>query len=306
MLRVFLLFAILLLCVYACVVNKRIQEFNEILFAWNDDVYRPMDWRPRKRDVKKTLDPYHILVSEIMLQQTQVDRVQTKFAQFLGRFPDVQSLAGAPLADVLSLWSGLGYNRRAKYLHQAAKVVVREYDGVFPRDFIELQKLPGVGRSTAAALMAFAWNEPFPMIDTNLRRILVRAFFDGNIPSDAVLFDFAKDMIPPGRGRAWNYAMLDLGAMVCTARRHSTDCPMFDFHGDVNDFAYKKPQSKFKGSKRSYRGALLKALVASGAMTRGAAEQFFAGTPYDGKVAIDELLQEGICALKNKNITLAE
>jgi A/G-specific adenine glycosylase len=154
--------------------------------------------------------------------------------------------------------------------------------------------------------MAFAWNEPYPMIDTNLRRILVRSFFDGRIPSDATLFDFAKEMIPEGRGRAWNYAMLDLGAMVCTARHHSDECPMFDFHGEVGDFVYKKPQSKFKGSKRSYRGALLKALVAKGPLLRKQAEQFFAATPYNGKAAIDELVQEGILSIKNKKITLAE
>lgn len=265
-----------------------------------------MAWRPLRRDSKKTLDPYRILVSEIMLQQTQVERVRTKFAEFLERFPDVQTLARAPLADVLRLWSGLGYNRRAKYLHQTAKSVVREFDGKFPRDFLLLQTLPGIGRSTAAAIMAFAWNESCPMIDTNLRRILVRTFFDGKIPSDAVLFDFAQQMIPEGRGRAWNYAMLDLGAMVCTARRHSDDCPMFDFHGDVGDFVYKKPQSKFKGSKRSYRGALLKKLVQAKTLTLAEAENFFAGTPYDGKEAVNELIREGILTLKNKKITLAE
>lgn len=281
-------------------------EFNEILFAWNDTVYRGMDWRPKRRDVKKPLDPYRILVSEIMLQQTQVDRVRTKFAEFVHRFPDVATLAAAPLADVLRLWSGLGYNRRAKYLHQAAKAVAMKHNGKFPRDFKLLQELPGIGASTAAAIMAFAWNEPFPMIDTNLRRILVRSFFNGKIVDDKVLFAFAKEMIPEGRGRAWNYAMLDLGALVCTARHHSDLCPMFDFHGEVGDFVYKKPQSKFKGSKRSYRGALLKELVGKGSLSRAQAEQFFVDTPYDGKAAIDELISEGILKEKKNKITLAE
>lgn len=265
-----------------------------------------MDWRPKSRDAKKALDPYRILVSEIMLQQTQVDRVRTKFAEFITRFPDVYALARAPLSDVLRLWSGLGYNRRAKYLHQAAKAVVREHEGKFPRDFLLLQTLPGIGRSTAAAIMSFAWNESYPMIDTNLRRILVRAFFSGKIPSDKELFDFAKKMIPRGRGRAWNYAMLDLGAMVCTARRHSVDCPMFDFHGDVDDFIYKKPQAKFKGSKRSYRGALLKVLVKAKTLSLREAESIFAGSPYDGKVAVQELVSEGMLCLQNKTITLPE
>lgn len=291
---------------YALKVNTRTEEFNDILFAWNDGVYRPMDWRPKRRDSKMKLDPYRILVSEIMLQQTQVDRVRTKFAAFIKRFPDAETLAAAPLADVLKLWSGLGYNRRAKFLHQAAKSVVADHQGKFPRDFLALQKLPGIGRSTAAAIMAFAWNEPYPMIDTNLRRIIVRAFYGGIIPTDAELFDLAQSMIPPGRGRAWNYAMLDLGAMVCTARRHSALCPMFDFHGDVEDFVYKKPQSKFKGSKRSYRGALLSALVSEKSISRTRAERFFADTPYDGESAIDELIKEGLIMQKNKNIMLAQ
>lgn len=302
----FFLFAFFACSYYAGRVNKRIREFNEILFDWNDDVYRPMDWRPKKRDTKATLDPYRILVSEIMLQQTQVDRVRTKFAQFLQRFPDVEALANAPLSAVLTLWSGLGYNRRAKYLHQAAQEVVHAYGGNFPRDFSALQKLPGIGRSTAGAIMAFAWNEPYPMIDTNLRRILVRTFYDGKIPSDAVLFDFAQSMIPEGRGRAWNYAMLDLGALVCTARRHSDECPMFDFHGDVTDFVYKKAPSKFKGSKRSYRGALLKLLVQKGTCRRVDAEKLFVGTPYDGKAVVNELIAEGIIKEAHKKITLAE
>ncbi len=265
-----------------------------------------MDWRPKKREFKGKLDPYRILVSEIMLQQTQVDRVREKFAAFIERFPDVHTLATAPLSSVLVLWSGLGYNRRAKYLHLAARAVVDEHGGIFPRDFNALQRLPGIGASTAAAIMAFAWNDPYPMIDTNLRRILVRAFFDGRIPSDRELFAFATSMIPKGRGRAWNYAMLDLGAMVCTARRHSPACPMFDFHGEVEDFVYKKPQSKFKGSKRSYRGALLKMLVRDHTCSRARAEAVFHDTPYSGKEAVDELIREGILIAKNKKITLAE
>ena len=286
--------------------DRRATEFNDVLFSWSDESYRVMDWRPKHRDTKKMLNPYKILVSELMLQQTQVERVRAKYKAFLKRFPRVDTLAEAPLSEVLKLWSGLGYNRRAKYLHQAAKQVVHDYNGKFPRDFVSLQLLPGIGRSTAAAIMAFAWNEPYAMIDTNLRRILTRSFFNGQIPSDAVLLEFAISIIPSGRGRAWNYAMLDLGAMVCTARRHRDACPMFDFHGDVSDFVYKKPQTKFKGSKRSCRGALLRELVKRGKLSCIDAENFFTEAGYDGKQSVDELIAEGMIIKSKTKITLAE
>lgn len=284
--------------------NKRIDEFNETLFAWSDENWFPMDWRTAKRDQKKGLEPYRVLVSEVMLQQTYVARVKEKYVEFLARFPDVETLARAPLGDVLKLWSGLGYNRRAKFLHDCAKAVVANYKGKFPRDFKELQKLPGIGISTAAAIMAFAHNESYPMIDTNVRRVLARAFFDNNPPSDKELLAFAQSMIPEGRGRAWNYAMLDLAREVCTARNHKDACPLFDLHGEVGDFVYKKPQSKFKGSKRSYRAALVRTLVNGEKLSRAQAEEFFAGTEYDGKSAVDELVAEGLIAQNKNSITL--
>lgn len=284
--------------------NKRISEFNEILFAWSDENWFPMDWRTTKRDQKKGLEPYRVLVSEVMLQQTYVARVKEKYVEFLTRFPDVETLAQATLGEVLKLWSGLGYNRRAKFLHDCAKAVVANYDGEFPRDFKELQKLPGIGISTAAAIMAFAHNESYPMIDTNVRRVLARSFFDNVPPSDKELLSFAQSIIPEGRGRAWNYAMLDLAREVCTARNHKDSCPLFDLHGEVGDFVYKKPQSKFKGSKRSYRAALVRALVNGEKLSRAKAEEFFSGTEYDGKAAVDELIAEGLIAQNKNSITL--
>ncbi len=213
-----------------------------------------MPWR-------RTHDPYRILVSEIMLQQTQVDRVRTKYDEFLKRFPTVQVLASASLGEVLKIWSGLGYNRRAKYLHECAKKILEEYGGKFPNNFDELKKLPGIGISTAGALLAFSFGHETPMIDTNIRRILVRVFFKKKIPSDKELYIFAQTLIPKGKGRGWNYAMLDLGATLCTARSHSSECPLAKLHGKVGDFIYKKPQKKFKDSRRFYRGQILKLLT---------------------------------------------
>jgi len=230
------------------------QQFTKILFAWHKAHYRDMPWR-------RTHDPYRILVSEIMLQQTQVDRVRTKYDEFLKRFPTVQVLASASLGEVLKIWSGLGYNRRAKYLHECAKKILEEYGGKFPNNFDELKKLPGIGISTAGALLAFSFGHETPMIDTNIRRILVRVFFKKKIPSDKELYIFAQTLIPKGKGRGWNYAMLDLGATLCTARSHSSECPLAKLHGKVGDFIYKKPQKKFKDSRRFYRGQILKLLT---------------------------------------------
>jgi A/G-specific adenine glycosylase len=241
------------------------KQFNQILFRWHKRNYREMAWR-------NTHDPYHILISEIMLQQTQVERVRTKYAEFVKKFPTVQKLARASLGDVLRVWSGLGYNRRAKYLHECAKRVVGEYAGKFPDDIPTLMTLPGIGISTSAALSAFAFLHDEPMIDTNIRRILCRVFFAPKMsrsdldieyptPTDKELYVFAKMLIPTGRGRDWNYAMLDLGATLCTARNHSHECPLEKLHGEVEDFVYKKPQKKFAHSDRYYRGRILATLV---------------------------------------------
>lgn len=210
---------------------------------------------------RNTRDPYRILVSEVMLQQTQVERVRTKYAEFLKKFLNVRALARASLGDVLRAWSGLGYNRRAKFLHECAKKIVVNYGGKFPNDIDKLRTLPGVGISTSAALSAFAFGNDEPMIDTNIRRILCRVFFKKNIPGDKELYVFARLLIPKGKGRMWNYAMLDLGATLCTARNHSGKCPIQQLHGKVSDFVYKKPQKKFAHSDRFYRGRILAALV---------------------------------------------
>lgn len=213
---------------------------------------------------RDTRDPYRILVSEIMLQQTQVERVRPKYDAFVKRFPTVDSLAKAPLSEVLRAWSGLGYNRRAKYLHECAKRVVLEYGGRFPREMETLRGLPGIGLSTAAALRAFAFGEDDPMIDTNVRRILLRVFFRRRTPTDRELFHFAQTLIPKGKGRAWNYAMLDLGATRCKARDHSGECPLNDLHGPVRDAPRMRSKVRFEDSDRYVRGRIVAHLSSRG------------------------------------------
>lgn len=280
--------------------------FTRTLFRWHKTHYRTMAWR-------NTRDPYHILVSELMLQQTPVARVKEKYPEFIKKFPGVGILARAPLADVLRVWSGLGYNRRAKYLHECAKMVVLEHGGKFPSDMDTLRKLPGIGLSTAGALMAFAWSKDEPMIDTNIRRILTRVFFPKKRSrpglgmersSDGDLYEFAKTIIPRGEGREWNYAMLDLGATVCTARNHSELCPLGSLHGRVGDFSWRIPQKKFSGSSRFYRGKIMRYLSEHSSGTAREMKGLVPGGEREITLALHALAKEKLIAKKGARYAL--
>ena len=277
-------------------ISEKKKLFNKTLFAWHNKHYRDMAWR-------QTRVPYEILVSEIMLQQTQVERVREKYRLFLRQFPSVQVLASAPLGDVLRVWSGLGYNRRAKYLHDCAKVVVKEYRGKFPTTYEELTLLPGIGMSTAGALLAFAYAHDTPMIDTNIRRILIRVFFKTKKVSDKELYAFASDLIPRGKGRMWNYAMLDLGASLCSARHHSDDCPLMKLHGKVKDFSLKKPHKKFAGSDRFYRGRILARLTHSSASKNDLANVVGIDNELTTRL-LEKLLKEHLVIFKRRRFYL--
>jgi len=177
-------------------------------------------------------DPYYTVVSEFMLQQTQVDRVIPKFAAFITRFPDFEALARASVADVLRAWQGLGYNSRALRLQQVAVAVVERFGGVMPRDPQALRSLPGVGPYTVAAIRAFAFDEDVAPVDTNVRRIVHRLFFGVEYPAQATAAELdarAQTLVPSGRGHDWSSAMMDLGATLCTARAPKClVCPLRD------------------------------------------------------------------------------
>lgn len=237
--------------------GQKVKEFNRLLFRWYVKNHRVLPWR-------KTRNPYRILVSEIMLQQTPVARVLPKYAEFLKKFPAIKTLASKTLGEVLRVWSGLGYNRRAKYIWECAQEICSKHRGIFPRERAVLQTLPGVGPSTAAALEAFAFGRDEPMIDTNVRRVLCRVFFGGRAISDRALRDFARTLIPQGRGKDWNWAVMDIGALLCGARRHCLECPFGRLHGVVTPFQYKKPASRFCDSTRFYRGKVLASLASAG------------------------------------------
>lgn len=201
-----------------------------------------------------TNDPYSIAVSEVMLQQTQVARVIEKYKFFLKKFPTVERLAKAPLQEVLSVWSGLGYNRRAKFLQHMAKHIVQEYHQVFPTELAELMKLPGIGRYTAGAIMAFAYNKPGICIETNIRTVFIHHFFDRDrAVSDSDIVPLIESTLDMRNPRIWYWALMDYGSYLKTQGI-----------GTHRQSATYKKQGAFKGSTREVRGAVLKRLAKSG------------------------------------------
>lgn len=183
--------------------------FQRRILHWYELYRRDLPWRGDP-------DPYHVCVSEVMLQQTGVQRVIPKYHEFLERFPTLSSLAGASTADVLRTWQGLGYNRRALNLKRAAEVVVREHRGELPRSVEELERLPGFGRYTARAVACFAFDAPVPVVDTNVRRVL--ATFAGRALSVRETEQLAELLLPADRASDWNQALMDYGALVQKAK----------------------------------------------------------------------------------------
>ena len=232
------------------------QTFTAPLLAWYQGARRDLPWR-------RTRDPYRLLVSEVMLQQTQAARVVDRYEAFLARFPTARALAGAPPGDVLAAWSGLGYNRRALTLQRAAQVVAREG---WPADAAGLRRLPGVGAYTAAAVASFAWDEPVAAIDTNVRRVLARV--DRRRRPPAALARRVARLLPPERAAAFNQAMMELGATVCTPRAaRCPSCPVAATcrsRGLADPPAWRRtaPQPRFLDTDRYLRGRIVAGLVA--------------------------------------------
>ncbi len=199
-------------------------RFARRLLRWYRRCRRDLPWR---RDPT----PYRVWVSEVMLQQTQIDRVVPYFERFLERFPDVRSLAGAREDEVLALWSGLGYYGRGRKLHAAARTIVSEFGGRFPDDLDAAMSLPGVGRYTAGAVLSIAFNREVPVLDGNVQRVLCRVLAVGEDPTRAAtrrrLWEEAASLIPPGSARDFNQALMELGALVCVPERPRCEaCPV--------------------------------------------------------------------------------
>jgi len=248
------------------------------LRTFRKKVYRYYETHGRDLPWRKGVTPYRVIVSEIMLQQTQVDRVIGKYREFLGAFPSFHALAKAPTAKLLRIWSGMGYNRRALSLRSLARKVISEHRGRLPSDPDVLRELPGIGAYTAGAVAAFAFDRPVVFMDTNIRRVFLHEFFaDRNGVRDEELLPAvarALDRRDPAR---WYNALMDYGTML--KRKH----------GNPNlRSAHYTRQSPFENSNRQVRGAILKALVAGSAMT---AEQLAKRTGMDRARISRNLLQ---------------
>ncbi|QHN43253.1 A/G-specific adenine glycosylase [Candidatus Mycosynbacter amalyticus] len=220
------------------------REFTQLLHELSGELYRDMPWR---RDTRG----YYVLVSEIMLQQTQVDRVVPKFEAFVARFPDFETLARAPLADVLTLWSGLGYNRRAKFLHEAARAIVDYHGGVLPATHDELVTLPGVGRNTAGALLAYVYNQPVLYVETNVRTVYLHHFFaDRRDVTDSSILERLEATLWRDHPREFYWALMDYGSWL---KRSGVR--------NVSASKHYRKQSPLAGSVREVRGAIVRQLT---------------------------------------------
>jgi A/G-specific adenine glycosylase len=242
------------------------------LLDWYARVQRPLPWRA-------THDPYALLVSEVMLQQTQAARVVPYYEAFLVRFPDPEALAKAPPSDVLAAWSGLGYNRRALALQAAARHVGEHG---WPED---LTRLPGVGPYTAAAVASFAWDRQEVAVDTNVRRVLER--FDGVQRRPAALAARARELVPSNRAAAFNQAMMELGATVCRPRApRCSECPVGRGCAGGTPTPRRRGAERFADSDRFARGRVVAALV-NGEPPPAVEDRILTGLERDGLIVRD-------------------
>lgn len=230
-----------------------------------------------------------------MLQQTQVERVRPKFAAFMAAFPTIGALATAAPSEVVALWQGLGYNRRALYLNAAAKQIVATYDGIFPDSLKELQTLPGVGPNTAGAIMAYAFNQPATFIETNIRTVYIHHFFaNESVVSDRDIVAKLQHTLPSEQSRQFYWALMDYGTYLKKS----------GVKNNSKSKHYKK-QSALKGSVREVRGAIVRSLVEGKNLTRHVLEKQY---PNDNRVdvALAGLVKDGLIAIDDQIIHLTK
>jgi A/G-specific adenine glycosylase len=266
-----------------------ILEFQQMVLSYYNNYGREMIWR-------NTTDPYLILVSEIMLQQTQVERVKIKFPEFIAAFPDFASLAVAPLDKVLSVWQGMGYNRRAIALQKCAVRVIHEYCGILPADVDILATFPGIGRATASSIAAFAFNLPVVFIETNIRRVFIHFFFTGNeTVSDAEIFPVVTRALFKKNPRIWYWALMDLGSALKKAVPNSN-----------RRSAHYTIQAPFEGSDRKIRGAILKLLLKEYSLEDEEIFGYVAEDPHRVRKILGDLEAEGFIKYNNNCFSLCE
>lgn len=261
--------------------KSRIQAFQHKIFSWWETNKREFPWR-------KTRNPYYVLVAEVMLQQTQATRVEKKFRPFIEEFPTVEDLANAETSKVLSLWSGLGYNRRAIWLQDAAKKLSTRKQ--FPKTCAALKTLKGVGPYTARAVLIFAFNKDIVTVDTNVRRVLIAEGFADENASKKELYTIAKQLLPKGRSREWHNALMDYGSLVASASQTGISPP--------------SSQPDFEGSNRDYRGRVVKMLTQQKKATKKTIIDTCQLPRKKAKEVLDSLLADNLIVKQGKYFRL--
>jgi A/G-specific adenine glycosylase len=268
--------------------RREAARFRKTIYDYYREHGRRLPWR---EDCK----PYRVLVSEIMLQQTQVERVLSKFNEFIARFPDLISLSEASLPQILAVWQGLGYNRRAMSLHRISRIVVGKFHGDVPKSKDRLQTLPGIGWATAGAIQAFAFNKPAIFMETNIRRVFIHFFFKGvEGVRDLEILPLVEKTLDGDDPRNWYYALMDYGAMLKKA--------------EVNPnrrSAHYKRQAPFQGSDRQIRGLILRTLLKDSGLARDNLVSMVGHDPKRTNRLVDQLLNEGFLELQGDFLYIA-
>jgi len=268
-------------------IPSEVRAFRKKIYTYYRNHGRDLPWR-------KTRNPYHILVSEIMLQQTQVDRVLGKYDEFIKTFPDFPSLARASLRKLITVWQGMGYNRRALALRSLAQTLMNEYHGKLPSDPENLIELPGIGRYTAGAVAAFAFNQPVLFIDTNIRRVFIHAFLHGqeNIKDEDII-PLIQQTLDVSHPRTWYNALMDYGAMLKREQANPN-----------RRSAHYHRQSAFENSNRQIRGRILKVLVEESPLTRSQIAKKSGMDPDRVNQNLVDLTEEGFIRKQGKFFAL--
>ncbi len=267
---------------------REVKHFQAAIYKYYQAHRRALPWR-------QTKNPYHLLVSEIMLQQTQVGRVLGKYQEFLERFPDLPTLARASWPEVLAAWQGLGYNRRALALKRLAREVMETWGGELPTREKDLRSLPGIGPATAGALMAFAYEKPVAFIETNIRRVFLHFFFPGQQGvKDREILPLVAKTLDPRQVREWYYALMDYGTML---KKTGADSNRRSAH-------YAR-QGPFPGSNREVRSLILRALLQGPVPTRELA-QAIGRQENRTRAALGQLQTEGFVEEEGESLRLAE
>jgi A/G-specific adenine glycosylase len=267
---------------------RHVTSFRSLVYGHYHAILRSMPWR-------ETSDPYHILVSELMLQQTQVERVRIKYAEFLHAFPTVHTLAAAALADVLQVWQGLGYNRRALFLKRCAEEIVSFYAGQFPRSIEELQSLPGIGPYTARAVAAFAFGVAEPLIETNIRTVFIHYFFHGSEKvTDSELMPLIAATLDRDNPREWYYALMDFGVML--KQTHPNPGRRSKHH---------TTQSRFEGSNRQLRSRILREVMEHRQITPARLIDILAAEQDSVLNNLEVMVREGLLSKQGRNYRIS-